>query len=210
LPPGAGGASAALAPEGGTAYRALIRKEAEKSGLPPDIADAVTAIESGYDPSAIGAAGEVGLMQVRPETALMLGFKGSAAELARPEVNIRYGVTYLGQAWRLANGDLCRTLMKYRAGHGEETMSPASAAYCSRAQAHLAQTGSPYAAAGSSSVLLLPSLPPPEMSAARRRGPPKIRTAAASRAFWAAEEARVRAITARLKAKWRRMALKQD
>jgi len=38
-------------------------------------------------------------------------------------VNIHYGVTYLSQAWRLANGDLCRALMKYRAGHGEEMMS---------------------------------------------------------------------------------------
>jgi Transglycosylase SLT domain len=87
-------------PDGRTAYRTLIKNEAMKNGLPPDIADAVTAIESGYDPGAIGGAGEIGLMQVRPETAAMLGFNGDLAELARPDVNIHYGVTYLGQAWR--------------------------------------------------------------------------------------------------------------
>ena len=107
-------------------YRALIKREAEKNGLPSDIADAVAAIESGYDPGAVGGVGEIGLMQVRPETAAMMGFKGDAAELAKPDVNIHYGVTYLGQAWRLANGDLCRALMKYRAGHGEEMMSELS------------------------------------------------------------------------------------
>ena len=55
--------------------------------------------------------GEIGLMQVRPETAALLGFRGDLAELARPEVNIHYGVAYLAEAWRLANGDLCRALM---------------------------------------------------------------------------------------------------
>ena len=82
-------------------YQVLIKKEAEKNGLPPDIADAVAAIESGYDPAAVGGVGEIGLMQVRPETAAMLGFKGDLTELAKPDVNIHYGVTYLSQAWRL-------------------------------------------------------------------------------------------------------------
>jgi len=44
-------------------YQALIKREAEKNGLPPDIADAVAAVESGYDPGAIGSVGEVGRMQ---------------------------------------------------------------------------------------------------------------------------------------------------
>ena len=128
-------------------FRALLRREAAKTGLPFDIADAVMAIESGYDPAVVGSVGEIGLMQVRPETAAMLGFGGDAAELARPEVNVHYGVAYLAEAWRLANGDVCRALMKYRAGHGEEQMSELSATYCGRARAHLAAVGSPFAAA---------------------------------------------------------------
>ncbi|MGA7384646.1 MAG: transglycosylase SLT domain-containing protein, partial [Methylocella sp.] len=132
-PPASEQALEAKEPDASKTYRALIKGEAAKNGLPPDIADAVTAIESGYDPGAIGGAGEIGLMQVRPETAAMLGFKGDLAELARPNVNIHYGVTYLGQAWQLANGDLCRALMKYRAGHDEEIMSALSMTYCGRA-----------------------------------------------------------------------------
>ena len=186
-------------------YQELLRREAEKNGLPPDIADAVAAVESGYDPDARGTAGEVGLMQVLPETAAMLGFTGDLAELARPEVNIHYGVTYLSEAWRLTGGDLCRTLMKYRAGHGEEAMSPPSIIYCGRARAHLAAAGSAYVNAAYVPFAAPPALPATGRRAARR-GPPKIRTAAVSRAFWAAHDARVRAITKRIEAKWRQMA----
>jgi soluble lytic murein transglycosylase-like protein len=201
-PPASQQALKAKEPDASKTYRALIKREAEKNGLPPDIADAVAAIESGYDPDAIGGVGEIGLMQVRPGTAAMLGFKGDLAELARPDVNIHYGVTYLGEAWRLANGDLCRALMKYRAGHGEEIMSVLSLTYCGRARAHLAAAGSPFAAAVSVPFVFDPALP---VAPAAKRGP-KIRTAAVSRAFWAAHDARVKAIVKRLEAKWRRMA----
>jgi soluble lytic murein transglycosylase-like protein len=185
-----------------SAYRAILMREADRSGLPLDIADAVTAIESGYDPTVIGGVGEIGLMQIRPETAAMLGFKGDADELAKPDVNIHYGVTYLAQAWRLANGDLCRALMKYRAGHGEELMSPLSVNYCGRARAHLAALGSPFAAGASAPFVYDPALPKIPVVP---RGP-RIRTAAVSQAFWAAHDARVRALTRRVEAKWRRMA----
>lgn len=191
-------------------FRALLRREAAKTGLPFDIADAVMAIESGYDPAVVGTVGEIGLMQVRPETAAMLGFSGDTAELARPEINVHYGVAYLAEAWRLANGDVCRALMKYRAGHGEEQMSALSAAYCGRARTHLAAAGSPFAAAVS-----VPAVADPGVYAAAPRAPgarmarirlPRVRTAAVSRAFWAAQEARVAAITRRIEAKWRRVA----
>ena len=202
LPPDFHQALGAQEPDASKTYHALIKTEAEKNGLPPDIADAVAAIESGYDPGAIGGVGEIGLMQVRPETAAMLGFTGDLAELARPDVNIHYGVTYLGEAWRLADGDLCRALMKYRAGHGEEIMSALSATYCGRARAHLAAAGSPFASATSVPFVFDSALP---KSPVARRGP-RLRTAAVSRAFWAAHDARVKAIANRIEAKWRRMA----
>ena len=86
-------------------------------------------------------------MQVRPTTAAMLGHSGTIADLHEPSTNIRYGVRYLAEAWKLANGDLCRALMKYRAGHGEERFSERSAEYCRRARAHLSSLGSPLAIA---------------------------------------------------------------
>jgi hypothetical protein len=126
---------------GRSRYLDTIQREAITHGLPPAIADAVVRIESGYDPSAIGQVGEIGLMQVRPTTAAMMGFEGAELDLADPATNIRYGVAYLAKAWRLAGGDLCRTLTKYRAGHNEESMSPLSIEYCHRARLHLAALG---------------------------------------------------------------------
>jgi soluble lytic murein transglycosylase-like protein len=124
-------------------YRALVRQEAARAGIPPDLADAVAEVESGYHPGVVGGAGEVGLMQVMPATARMLGFTGSNAELATPKVNVRYGVTYLAQAWRRAGEDICIATMKYRAGHGETRFSYLSVDYCIKVRAKLAARGYP-------------------------------------------------------------------
>ena len=198
------------------AVRALIEKETAKTGLPADIAEAVVFVESRYDSTVIGRVGEIGLMQVRPETAAMLGFKGTTAELARPEINIHYGVIYLAKAWRLAAGDLCRALMKYRAGHGEEIMTPRSAIYCHRARNRLVAMNSPFAAPGAIAAVAPDEAPSPAGSARPKAASParptdvyatyKHGTPAASRAFWAVHEARVRAIKARIEARWRRVA----
>ncbi len=203
-------AQSASLPAGRAAIRTILEQEAKKVGLPPDVAEAVVRIESGYDPTVIGSVGEIGLMQVRPGTAAMLGFHGDVSELAKPDVNIHYGVAYLGQAWRLANGDLCRALMKYRAGHGEEIMSPLSVSYCNRARSNLAALGSPLATFGVSSPVVpafVMATPKPSMTlispvAVYRKF--KQGTPAASQAFWAAQQARVRMITARIEAKWNR------
>ncbi|MGJ5242901.1 lytic transglycosylase domain-containing protein, partial [Bradyrhizobium oligotrophicum] len=106
-----------------------------------EIAEAVMATESSYNPDAVGGSGEIGLMQILPSTARMLGFNGSTAELALPETNIHYGVRYLAQAWRLAGGDLCTATMKYRAGHGETRFSHLSVNYCLSVRSKLAARG---------------------------------------------------------------------
>ena len=194
------------------AVRAMVEQEVRNTGLPADIADAVVQVESNYNPATVGGVGEIGLMQIRPQTAAMLGFRGSNEDLARPEVNIHYGVTYLSKAWRLANGDLCRTLMKYRAGHGEEVMTQRSVNYCNRARSHLAALGSPLAAGATPPAIIPPSvlannqprslsISPKDVYAQYRQGTP-----AASRAFWAVHEARIRAIKARIEARWHRLA----
>lgn len=122
-------------------YRQLVEREALAFGLPPALVDAVMAVESRYNPAVVGMDGEVGLMQVMLPTARMMGFAGTPAELASPEVNVHYGVRYLAGAWRRANGDLCTATMKYRAGHGETRFSYLSVEYCTRVRAHLAANG---------------------------------------------------------------------
>jgi soluble lytic murein transglycosylase-like protein len=140
-PPPVAPAAQAPVPAGRGAYQAIVRQEAERAGLPPDVADAVTDVESSYNPKTVGAAGEVGLMQVMPATARMLGFAGSLEELAVPQTNIHYGVMYLAQAGRLAGGDICTATMKYRAGHGETRFSHRSVDYCVKVRARLYAAG---------------------------------------------------------------------
>lgn len=210
-------------PTSRAAIRAIIEQETKSTDLPADIAEAVVFVESGYNPAVIGSVGEVGLMQVRPETAKMLGFRGSEAELAVSETNIHYGVIYLSRAWHLAGHDLCRALMKYRAGHGEDTMTPRSQIYCNRARNRLLAMGSSPAAVEAAS----PPAPEPDLAAMPAAPAVPARTArvakmpvqpksvyaryrqgtvAASRAYWAAHEARIGAITARIEARWKRVA----
>ncbi len=124
-------------------YRSIASAEAERRGLPPALADAVMRVESNYNPAARGKDGEYGVMQVMPPTARMLGHTGPVEQLAAPEVNIPLGVRYLADAWRLAKGDICTAVMKYRAGHGETRFSVLSVRYCERVRQHLASIGYP-------------------------------------------------------------------
>jgi hypothetical protein len=215
-------------PASRAAIRKIIERETARTNLPADIAEAVVFVESGYNPGTIGAVGEIGLMQVRPETAAMLGFRGNNAELAEPDINIHYGVLYLSRAWRLAGGDLCRALMKYRAGHDEESMTPRSQVYCHRARNRLVSMNSTSLGNQAAAVPDVAPAPTPapavsnsarsQKSAHNQKRPAQPKdvyaryrqgTAVASRAYWAAQEARVRLIKARVEAKWKRIASRQ-
>ena len=110
-------------------YAELIAKHANENGVPLELAHAVVFSESTYRSDARGAAGEIGLMQVRPSTARMMGFKGGSSDLFKPETNIAYGMKYLGKAHELADGDTCGTILRYNAGHGATRMNPISQAY---------------------------------------------------------------------------------
>src|SRR5215207_8009614 len=78
-------------PIGRLTHVRLVRQEAQQRGLPAEVADAVAQVESAYNPNAVGMVGEVGLMQVRPSTAAMLGHSGTVTDLHEPTTNVRYG-----------------------------------------------------------------------------------------------------------------------
>ncbi len=124
-------------------YQRIGKAEAQRNQIPFAIVDAVMRVESAYNPGARGDVGEVGLMQILPATADMLGFKGTREALAKPETNIAYGTQYLAEAWRLSDKDICTTVMKYRAGHGETRFSVKSVDYCKRVRKHLTAIGYP-------------------------------------------------------------------
>lgn len=111
---------------------ALVDRYAAEAGLPEELARAVVRVESDWDQSMTGFAGEIGLMQIRPETARLMGFAGHPDELYDPETNIRFGMRYLAEAWRRASGDLCQTALKYNGGHNANKMTDAASHYCTK------------------------------------------------------------------------------
>ena len=119
----------------------LVRKEAAARGMPADVAFAVVSVASGWDATKKGDAGAIGLTQVVPRIARQFGFKGRDAALWEPAANVKWGMAYIGGAYRKAGGDLCRTAMKIAGGHYVETMTPAHRTYCDQLKAAMAGPG---------------------------------------------------------------------
>lgn len=113
------------------ALRPLIVRYASEHDLPYALADAVVRIESRYNPGARNGP-NMGLTQINFRTAQSLGYQGSAAGLLDAETNLRYGLKYLAEAYRLAAGDTCGTILRYQFGHRTQTMTRASRVYCAK------------------------------------------------------------------------------
>jgi soluble lytic murein transglycosylase-like protein len=121
-------------------YSSLINKYAKAHGLPVALAHAVVRIESNFNAGARGGVGEVGLMQIKPATARLMGYAGGTKALYDPATNLQWGMKYLAGAYKLANGDTCGTILRYNAGHYAKRMNPISARYCSKVKAVLKTT----------------------------------------------------------------------
>lgn len=118
-------------------YSTIITHYASTYGVPVPLAHAVVKVESNFRPDARGRAGEIGLMQIKPSTARMMGYSGSVKELYHPETNIKYGMKYLAKAHQLGGGSTCGTILKYNAGHGAKRMNRVSAAYCAKVKSQI-------------------------------------------------------------------------
>jgi len=55
----------------------------------------------------------------------------------QPEAIEQYSMR-VAEAWKLAGGDVCQTVLKYNAGHQAEKMTEAGAAYCARVRGLMA------------------------------------------------------------------------
>lgn len=97
------------------AYNEIIEDEARAQNVPARIVQAIIQVESGGDPQAIGAAGEIGLMQLMPPTAAQMGYRGSRSGLFDPRTNIHYGTKYL--AWQMKRyRELTTAIAAYNSG----------------------------------------------------------------------------------------------
>jgi soluble lytic murein transglycosylase-like protein len=114
-----------------SAIKPLIVRFALQHSIPYELADAVVRIESRYNPGARNGP-NLGLTQVNFRTAQSLGYTGDASGLFDAETNLRFGLKYLAQAYKLAGGDLCGAILRYQGGHRAVTMTSASRTYCAR------------------------------------------------------------------------------
>jgi len=110
----------------------LIASHARRQGVPVALARAVVRVESNFNPRLRGHAGEIGLMQIKPRTARGIGFTGAPEALYDPDTNLRWGMRYLGTAYKLAGGSVCGTILRYNAGHYAKRMNPVSRRYCEK------------------------------------------------------------------------------
>lgn len=117
---------------------ALVDMHAASHGLPASFARAIVQIESKFNPRATGRQREVGLMQIKYETARGIGFTGTREELYDPDTNLKWGMKYLAMAWKLGGNTPCGAVMKYQGGHGVTRPSAAANAYCAKVKSHMA------------------------------------------------------------------------
>mgnify|MGYP001553819248 CR=1 FL=1 len=75
-----------------------IHVHAEGADVPIDTALAVVLQESSFRPNVTGSAGELGLMQLKCQTARAIGYKGTCDDLYDPDTNLYYGLRYLRKA----------------------------------------------------------------------------------------------------------------
>jgi len=95
---------------------ARIDRAADEHGVPRALMHRVVQRESGYRPGARNGP-YWGLMQVLPQTARTMGFRGEPAQLLDPEVNLRYAGRYLRGAWLVSDGNMDRAVQWYASGY---------------------------------------------------------------------------------------------
>ena len=109
---GASDASPTCDPVGREQMESMIKSNAEKNGLTPDVLRALIRQESAFYPCAVSSKGAMGLMQLMPGTAAEL----NVLNPFDPGENVRAGTQYLRQLLDRYDGDLVLALSAYNAG----------------------------------------------------------------------------------------------
>ena len=112
----------AVVPRGRGHVVEMIKAQAPGHGVPIWFALRIAQIESGYNPGARGAAGEIGVFQLKCQTARGLGYRGSCGGLYNAATNIRYGLKHLSLAVRSSKGNLKLAASKHNGGLGRKTL----------------------------------------------------------------------------------------
>ena len=95
-----------------TALARYVREAAERHQLPESLVAAVISVESEFNPRAVSRRGAIGLMQLMPSTAAMLGVR----DAFDPRQNIDGGARHLRDLIDRFSGDVTLALAAYNAG----------------------------------------------------------------------------------------------
>jgi soluble lytic murein transglycosylase-like protein len=96
--------------------RALIRKYAGVHGIPESLLHRVIQRESDYNAAARNGP-YYGLMQILPQTAGTMGYRGAPEGLLDAETNLIYAGRYLRGAWLVSGGDEAEAVGWYARGY---------------------------------------------------------------------------------------------
>nr|WP_235868788.1 lytic transglycosylase domain-containing protein [Phycocomes zhengii] len=96
--------------------RAQIEATAERHDVPVALVQRVVVRESTHRPQARNGP-YYGLMQILPQTARTMGYRGPPEGLLDAETNLEYGVKYLRGAYLVADGDHDRAVQWYARGY---------------------------------------------------------------------------------------------
>ena len=99
----------------------VIMSESERYGFDPIFLMAVIQNESSFNPRMKGSAGEIGLMQIKPDTAQWIAKANkleykNAQSLYNPEINIRIGAAFMNKLRTQFSADSALYLSAYNAG----------------------------------------------------------------------------------------------
>ncbi len=103
---------------------AMIKANAPHYGVPTWFAMKIAKVESGYNPLVTGGAGEIGVFQLKCQTARGIGYSGSCSGLYNPATNVEYGLKYLSMAVKSSHGNLRLAASKHNGGLGRKRLVP--------------------------------------------------------------------------------------
>jgi hypothetical protein len=136
---------------------AHVKAAAARHGLPESLVSAVVSVESEFNPRAVSRRGALGLMQLMPGTAALLGVR----DAFDPEQNVDGGTRYLRDLMDRFDNDVTLALAAYNAGaqavirHGGVPPYPETRAFVARVLGRVGRVAMPAVA------LAEPSSPPP-------------------------------------------------
>ncbi|MFZ5674327.1 MAG: transglycosylase SLT domain-containing protein [Pseudomonadota bacterium] len=100
----------------------IIRDMAPSYGVPTWFALRIANVESGYNPYARGRAGEIGVYQLKCQTARGMGFSGNCSQLTDARTNVRWGLQHLSLAIQSSGGNLKLAASKHNGGLGRKSL----------------------------------------------------------------------------------------